>query len=124
MGLALTAHRRGTATLALLALLWGGWVWGLVTGLWLAVWIIGLSCLAVGATLHELAVHRHRQGWPSPDPRARAVKLSGFGYLSAGMLAGWFPPVLTVTILTAALGDFLAGHRLARRVTAGDEPPR
>lgn len=124
MGFALTAHRRGTATLALLTVLWGGWVWGPVAGLWLAVWIVGLSCVAVGATLHELAIHRHRQGWPSPDDRARAVKLSGFGYLSVGMVAGWFPMVVTVAVLVAALADFATGHRVVHHLTPGGGPPR
>ncbi len=124
MGFALSAQRWGTAAASLLALLWGGWAWGATAGLWLAVWIVGLSCLGIGATLHEIGEHRHRQGWPPPSSRARDIKLSGFGYLSVGMVAGWFHPVLTLASLGLALADFLAGHPMIRRLSPAAEPPR
>ncbi len=119
---ALTALRWLTATTGLTALLLGTLFWAPVTGLWLAVWVIGLLCTGIGATIQELDTHwrTRRPGLTDPTvvPRARRVKLSGFGYLTVGMLAAWFPPILTGAMLVAVLVDFAAGHHIARAVTA------
>lgn len=114
MGLALTAHRRGTAAMAALALLWGGWVWGALGGMWLAEWIVGMSCVATGATLQEIEEHRRRRGRPPPDSRPQTVMLAGLVYLAVGLVAGFLHPVLTFVTLGAVLVDFFSNHRVVR----------
>lgn len=123
----LTAQRWLTTALAASALLLGTLAWGPQVGLWLAAWVVGLLCVGIGSVLHELVLRYQRTSdpelgetgeVPAAVERARAVKLSGFGYLTAGMLAGWFPPILTTAMLAAVLADYLAGHQLIGRLAA------
>jgi uncharacterized membrane protein HdeD (DUF308 family) len=121
----LTAQRWFTTALGVVCLLAGTLAWGPLVGLWLAAWVVGLICVGAGSVLHELLLRYQR---PMTNPltpatdaataaeQARNVKLSGFGYLTAGMFAGLFPPILSFALLSAVLIDYLAGHHLIGRL--------
>lgn len=102
------------------ALVWSGLAGVPTIGLWASVWLCGLTCIGVGAVVHELEKRNRLEGRQrnggATENSARLVMVSGFGYLTVGMLAGWFHPVMTVVFLVVALLDFAARHPIARQL--------
>ncbi len=124
MELALRAQRWTAGFGIALFLGWAALAGEVIVGLWASAWLAGVTCCGTGAVVHEL--EKRSNGGLRPDrPRtnAREVLASGFGYLVIGMLAGAFPPVITVGVLVVALLDFAAGHPIAHRLLGRPDSP-